>query len=365
MEDSNVKLFVMLLTLAPISCWANETATQLFLAPSLVPEAIYSPIVLAAPGSTTFNVSSVPGASVINDVSILPLLLANPGDPGGFYTTSQLAAINLSNYSGFFSQSPTVDYTASNPGGLSDTVTFNKAGMYYVQLQTDAGNDLFQVLVDTYQAGGPAPQPTSAGEQIPAPPNDGTTIISAGDPDDPQHTTDGNIVPGAMVNAQHQLTNAQTATSVAQVIQDIKNEYAALGNKKFEVNLVGHGFPGGVDIGYNDTIGDPGNPYKPAGRNAMTMAAFQAAIDPYVTSIHFYSCSTGFDGWGQSALNTLSGSIGLATAYTAPVWIGPDPNSFWADTQARLTTSVAPEPASVWMFLIGIPLALAGIRRRK
>src|SRR5579863_7434605 len=98
MEDSNVKLFVMLLTLAPISCWANETATQLFLAPSLVPEAIYSPIVLAAPGSTTFNVSSVPGASVINDVSILPLLLANPGDPGGFYTTSQLAAINLSNY---------------------------------------------------------------------------------------------------------------------------------------------------------------------------------------------------------------------------------------------------------------------------
>jgi hypothetical protein len=334
---------------------AQETADQLFLAPSAVPEAIYTPTVLAGTGSTVFTAGQVVGGTVINNVAVLPLLLPNPGNPGdGTYTAAQLGAINSGNYGAYFALRPTVDYSASAPGGASDTVTFNKPGVYYVQVQTNAGNGLVQVLVDTALADG-APKPTGPGVTIPAPPNDGTTIISAGDPDDPVHDSSGNITPGAMAKAQQQLTKAQTAQSDQDVINDIYKEYVALGNQKFEVNLVGHGFPGGIDIG-TWALADPGNPYID-GRQWMKATDFQDAIDQYVSSIHFYSCSTAYGDAGSQFLEEMAGSIGVATGYTRPIWISS--TGFYADAMN------VPEPAAIviWSILGGLAVGI-GWRRR-
>ena len=70
------------------------TADQLFLAPSDVPEQVYTPILLS-PGSS-YNIGGL-----FDAVNILPLLKANPTTPDGNYTTADLNNITAANYSQF------------------------------------------------------------------------------------------------------------------------------------------------------------------------------------------------------------------------------------------------------------------------
>ncbi len=256
--------------------FAQESQSQLFLSPAAVPEQVYTPTAITPGGSVMFNASQVPGATSVSDVQVMGELLPNPANPSdGSYTPAQLSAITQSNESTYFAENPGVDYSASTPGCGNDTVTFNKPGTYFFQLDTNNGSGIFEVNAGDDLALDGAAQANGTNRIITAPPNNNTTIIATNDPP-------GNV---AMANGMTQLPNAQTANSVAQVIQDIKNVYDNNGNKKFEVSLVGHGRNGSINFG-GQRINDQGDQ-----NGGMTVAQFQAAVDPYLTSIHLYGCS--------------------------------------------------------------------------
>jgi hypothetical protein len=305
-----IGLGVAVLNLLSGQLLAQENASQLFLAPSAVPEAIYTPIVLSTPGSITFNASQVPGGTVINDVAVLPTLLPNPSNPvDGSYTAAELAAIDSTNYSTYFALSPTVDYSASTPGGVSNTVTFNQPGMYFVQLQTDVSNGLFEVDVDVELLDGVA---TGPNRQIVTPPNDGTTIISS-----------------VLVVTPILLPKAGVASGTNQIATEVSAEYAALGNKKFELTLVGHGTNGSITIG-TDKI------------DISNAEAFQKSIDQWVSSIHFVSCNTGLGALGAAFLSAIQTSIPYADAWNDFVEVTPSNATVGAQAKLVACSSNVP-----------------------
>jgi hypothetical protein len=342
------------LTLLSAQLLAQETASQLFLAPSAVPEAIYTPIDLSTPGSQVFNASQVPGGTVINDVAVCPVLLPNPSNPvDGSYTDAQLAAINFGNESTYFADTPTVDYLASNPGGASDTVTFNQEGVYYVQLQTNAGDEIFQVAVSAALASEPGPaqiEPTGPDRIIDPPPNNSTTIISTG----------AGAGDKAMTNAMTQLPGAQTASTTGALLDDCYYAWMANGFNKVEVSIVGHGCPGLITIGSSEYICTVGNPNLPPGAFSISDSTFQQDIDEWVSSVHFYSCSTGYGALGALFLDDINLSMTSTTAYTGPIWI--DTHNFYADAAGSLLVS-CPEPSCLALLGIGA-IGLLGRRRR-
>ena len=310
---------------------AQENASQLFLAPDAVPETVYTPIDMATTGSTTFTASQVAGGTVIYDVAVLPELDPNPSSSDGSYTPAQLAAINSSDYGTYFAETPTVNYSASSPGGANDTVTFNQTGMYFVQLTTDAGTGIFQVNVNTDILGGTA---TGPARQTVSPPNNGTTIVS-----DAGGT--------ALNNVTALLPNAQTASGIAQIETEVANEYAALGDTKFELTLIGHGTPGTITIG-SDTI------------SIANAASFQEALDPYLSSIHFVSCNTGAGTAGVNFLVALQQSIPVATAWNDFV-AAPAGGPLSVSAEAQL--QVCPEPGSLGLLALGC--TFFGLRLRR
>jgi hypothetical protein len=192
------------------SLHAQESASQLFLAPSTVPDQDWtgaSLLTLPTIGSYTFTATQA-GGNDISDVQVLGELNPDPGSSDGSYDTADLDNISYSDESTYFDETPGISYSASTPGGTSDTVSFNQTGMYFVQVDTDQGSQQFQVDVDDYtmfdgsvQATGPQ---RIAGNLTPG--NNINTIISTGAGD------------AALANATAQLPNAQTASTVQQVI---------------------------------------------------------------------------------------------------------------------------------------------------
>ncbi len=149
MKKLAIGLAFVLSTLLCGQLWAQETATQLFLAPSAVPLQVYTNyLTTTTGGSVTFSASQV-GGTIIKNVAVLPNLNPGPGLDCS-YTQSQLDAINVDNYQSYFAYTPTVDYSATSPGGADSTVTFNQPGLFFVQLTTDAGVSApIEVAVDT------------------------------------------------------------------------------------------------------------------------------------------------------------------------------------------------------------------------
>jgi hypothetical protein len=340
---------------------AQESASQLFLAPSAVPYTVYPQTFLSTVGSTTFSASQVTGGTVINDVAILPGLVDNPSNPvDGSYTEAQLAAINSASYGTYFALSPTVDYSASNPGGSSDTVTFNQPGVYFVQLQTDAGNRIFQVLVATAIGDGSSEPPYPVGPvvPIPAPPGDGTTFVSNFDPD-PSN-------PYCQIALKTTTPSVWLVTGLQDLEKAINNQSAGAG-QKIEANIVAHGIGpggGGQQISATDVL------------NAADALAFQKAIENSVSSLHLYGCCVGAGPAGANLLAILQQSIPKVDAYSGNVYdqmppqtvtaIASDPSpvtGWWTDANAPPVS--CPEPSSAWLVVVGAPIVLCRVHRRK
>jgi len=336
----------ILIVLPARSFAQDETNSQLFLAPEDVPYQQYTPDNITSGGTVTFNASQVPGATSLTDVQILPELNPDPNTSDGDYPNSDLDAINSSDYSSYFAETPNVDYDTTTPSAGSSLATFNTPGIYFAQLDTNNGSTIVEVNVDDENAEDPA---AGAGDKLGpqrkiATPNTDLVLISSGDPKDN----------GAMANAMAQnLPNAQNVNSVAAVVTAIMNACKAAGHK-VSVTLIGHGRPGSIKIG-NQRINDQGDQ-----NGGMTSAQFQAAIDMCCSSITFYSCSTGQGPSGTSFLQNIAGSIGSASGWTNTITIAT--TYFDANANAMFVTYV-PEPVLFAPIVIGMALLRRSRRR--
>jgi hypothetical protein len=344
--------------LLPLTVRGNITSDQLFLAPSAVPTAVYDPPSLvdvpfsSGGGSTTFSIANVPGATQLLALHILPVLNPDPNNPvDGAYTPADLAAINVNNYQSYYSFTPNVDYFASNITNNASTVSFNgnADGSYYADLVTSNGsttsNTYFRIQFGDFLAKDPNTDATGADRRFTLPQTD-LTIISNEPNDD------------AMKNAMAQLPNAVKADTVQGVVDAIKNYYNTHGQKKFEVQLIGHGREGSIRIG-NQRINNDGDQ-----NGGMTPAQFQAAIDPYVSSIHFFSCSTGAGAEGTQFLKELVASIPTVTALSDYGTIAQTYFDVAATARVINGTDVVPEPYTLLSALFCSPVLICLASRR-
>lgn len=351
-------LLVTVLLLPAAASGSFITSSDLFVAPADVPTAVYTPIVVPyslSGGSVNLSIADVPGATELLGVHIVPVLNPDPSTADGAYTLSDLAAIDSSNYASFYAFQPNVDYFATTILSNSSTISFNgnADGAYEVDLVTSNGvtisDTFFRVdfgdALGEDPAGGAA-DATNVDRKVTLP-QTALTIISSGDPNDN----------GYLANATAQIPGAVQANSVQAVVDAIKNYYNTHGMQKFEVTIIGHGRAGSIKIG-TQRINDQGDT-----NGGMTSAAFQAAIDQYVSSVHFFSCSTGAGATGQVFLNNLASSIPLVTAYNN--YTTAAQTYFDTAATAQLVQGV-PEPAALVSVVCGMPvLALLVLRRRR
>jgi hypothetical protein len=312
---------------------------SLFLAPSLVPTAIYDPINISPGGSHVFSAADVPGATDLLGIRILPVLEPNPNSAEGEYQAADLAGITVQNYSSFYAFEPNQDYFATTIEGDASTATFEESGSYYVQLHTSNGStesdSYFRVQADDFLAEDPAAgvkDATGPERKITLPKTE-LTVISDGDPNDN----------GFLANAQNQLPDAVKAKTIQEAIDAIKKYYNDHGKKKFEVKLMGHGRSGSIKIGTERINNEAGG--------TMSVKDFQKAVDPYLNSIHFVSCSTAADAAGEQFLKDIKASIPIVTAYDGPVTAARTYFNAGAGTKNKRGADV-PDSGSVLLLLV-------------
>ncbi len=341
-----LRLIALALTLGLVVAFptigrAQISSDDLFLAPTEVPIDFYSATVLSPGGSIIYSADDVLAGSSLLSVRILPLLNPNPaGTPDGVYTPGDLAGISVGNYSSFFFRQPNADYFASNIASNMSTVNFASDGQYFVQLRVTDGmteaSRLFNVQVDDFFAEDPAAgaaDKTGPTRRFAAPTTD-LVIISDMDPNDN----------GAMANAMTQLPGAAKASTIDGVKQAIMDAFNANGMQKISVTLIGHGRPGSIKIGTerinNDTDG------------TITASDFQEYIDEFVSSIEFYSCSTGAGADGRAFLDDIAASLGAgrATAFDDTLTIS---KTYFDLTATGQRVRGVPEPAAFVLLALG------------
>lgn len=316
------------------------SASSLFLSPTLVPSAVYTPIFLNS-GATYIFQSSLLGAD-LSGVQVLPLLKPNPAAPvEGQYTSAELAAINFGNSGTYFDRVAGTDYLADLEPTDAE-VTFNGNGSYFVRLTDVNGNSVLSYIQvdDQWIPDGAAPVGASGPERrIPTPKAD-VNVVSK---------TEGTVAKQKAVDdAAAALTaDGQTvvrADSVDEVVAAIKAAYDANGKKKVTVSLVGHGAPGRIKIG-GDRIGDG---------FTISVADFQKKIDPYVSYIRIIACEAAQGTIGSKMLADLAKSIGAASGYTVPVTVTA--TYFDLDARATLSLALVPEPSTFLLVATGLVL---------
>jgi hypothetical protein len=308
-----------------------ESNDALFLAPSQVPEALYTDhqlsVATTVTNAPTYTYTpSVVGGTILG-VQILPLLVPNPASANGAYSPAALAGINISNYSSYFFAQPNVDYFANLTSG-SAQVDYMLPGTYFVDVTaTDNGgkttfSKIFEDDVNDLQGSigsSPARDPAGAG-RIVASPNADLNIVS-NTASEPSGTNGYSSAAFQTLTAEGK--NPVLANNVQSVINSIQAACRAKGGP-ISVAVVGHGVPGAIQIGNTRITNTPR-----AGTNDITPAQFQAAIDKIaagpnagaqcVKSIDFYSCNTGRNLPGNPAgttfLNALQASIPSARAF--------------------------------------------------
>jgi hypothetical protein len=337
--------------LSPPVAWGSFiSSADLFLAPSQVPTAIYAPFNVSPGGSLTFSVSNVPGATQLLGLHILPVLNPDPFALGGAYTTSDLAGINVLNFSSYYAFQPNMDYFATTIGGNSSDVTLNASGSYYVELHTTDGTSekdtFFRVQASDFLGEDPAAgvqDATGADRKLTLPATD-LTIISDGDPNDK----------GFLTNAAKQFPNAVRAKSVQEVVDAIKKYYNDHGQKKFEVMIIGHGRSGSIKIG-TERINNGGD-------GTVKPADFQKSIDSFVSSIHFFSCNTALDAAGAQFLKDIVASVPTVTAYNDYVTAADSYFDIGAKGKAISGTDIVPEPSTL-VLIMPVALLVLALRR--
>jgi hypothetical protein len=328
------------LTASPVS------ASDLFLSPSLVPYAQYIPILLN-PGATYVYQSSLFGGNSLKSVQVLPLLRPNPAAPAeGEYTSAQLAAIDFANSSTYFDRTAGVDYFADLVP-TNAAVSFNSDGSYFIRLtdSTDASIFSYVQVGDSWIPDGAAPVgPNGPERRIDTPKADVNIVSKTESTPEKQKAVDD---AAAALAADGQ--TVVRADTVDEAVKGIKDASDAAG-RKVTVNLVGHGAPGRVKIG-GDRIGDG---------FTISVADFQAKIDPYVSFIRIVACEAAQGDAGSKMLLDLAKSIGSAAGYTVPVTVTG--GHFDLDAKAKLSLTEIPEPATFWLLAGG--LLLIRLRRR-
>ena len=118
---------------------------------------------------------------------------------------------------------------------------------------------------------------------------------------------------------------------------------------------MGHGRSGSIKIG-TQRINN-------AADSNMTPADFQKAVDQYVSSIHFGSCSTADGTAGAKFLKDIAASGPLVTAYNGPVTYSATYTDAGAGTK-QVTASDVPEPSGAIILSIGLVALLGAAARR-
>lgn len=345
-------LLVALVAFSTASQAAVISGDDLFLAPTLVPTAFYSPLILSSGDSHIFSAFDVPGATELDAVRILPLLNPNPATADGSYSKSDLAGITVANYLSYFSVLPNVDYAATQIAAAASTVTFSASGSYFVQLVTSNGamqtTSLVHVEVDDSFLDPDNGNKAGVGRVLPDPDTD-LTIISK-DPTDN----------GALKNAMARFPTAPTASNCADVLKALDDYFKAHGSKKFSVTFIGHGNEGEINMGSCRITND--------GRGGSVKAAdFQKKIDKYVKRILFYSCKTfggtdGDDFW-KKFHDSIKGD-GTVGGWHDSITSGT--TEFDANAGAKLSTDESvPEPGTLLLMLAALAGWTARARRRK
>jgi hypothetical protein len=332
------------------------SSNDLFLAPTDVPTDFYNERLISPGNSITFSVADVPGATGLLGVQILPVLAANPANSAGDYTASELANISVNNYGTYYAFQPNVDYKATTISNNASTATFGAEGTYFVQLKTTNGSSLKTTLIEVNTGDFFAEDPghgvkdkAGPSNKIPSP-SSNFQVIS----DDPMDND-------AMKNAMKQFPNAPKLKNLNDLCKAVMEKFKANGNKKFSLDIIAHGYPGGVKIG-TDYI-DPRFPNLP-GYTGMTPAQVQECLDPYVNCVTFYSCNTYSGAQGEDFIKAFRASIDTVQAFTGTVTISTTYFDEGAGSKKLNAQSPVPEPDSLALLIgFGISGTLFAFRR--
>ncbi len=264
------------------------------------------------------------GTDPVIDADILPVL--KPGTYANSYGFSQ---------SDYY-LTPNIDYKADLSNGTL-TGYFFASGQYLVRVTRQSGDgQIFTVFAETGLLELPNnPDKTGPSKKISGPSGD-LILVATGD----------DAVDQAAENITDEGKNVQRTTGVSQTIDKIKAASQAAG-KKLHVELVGHGAPGMISM--DDKQVDDGNLIGP---DAADIEAFQQAIDDYVNHLSLFSCRSAQGAAGDTLLDTLAKSIGVASGWTVPITV--EDGYFNVDYRKDATMALMPE-ASVDLPLADIP----------
>lgn len=335
---------------------ALVSASDLFLAPALVPEDDYATTgrTFSTPAeslSLSFSPGShalLPAGGSIVGAHILPLLNPNPATAMGEYSSADLAAITSGNYASYFFRLPGTHYAADLTGGVL-TVDFHASGQYFVGVDYVFGGAastvLYHVEVNDFFGGDGAADKAAVSRKIDGPTTD-FNIVSTTPAGDNKYADNAAMEIAGRLGAGR----VARAGTLAEACAKIKAASEKAG-KKLSVSLVGHGRPGSIRIGTERINND--------GDGVMTPKQFQDCIDEFVSKIEFWSCNTAQDAAGTQFLRDFAESIGSASGFTVTTTAA---QTYW-DTVAgvrgldTITASVA-EPGALLLVLLGYSLLI-------
>ncbi len=264
-------------------------------------------------------------ADPILSTSVLPVL--KEGDYGPDYTYSQ---------SDYY-LTPNTNYSADLTAGTL-TATFNAGGLYHVRTIRQSGASATYAILAQGDFGPNDADPASGKVQkMPTPP---ATYYFGSNEGKADTFIDGGTK--AIENTGKSVTKAATIDALTEAIQKLPQGAN-------HVEILAHGYAGGIWIG-NEQL------------NADNAAAFQEAIDPYVSHLTFISCNTGKGVDGKEFLDILNESL-KAEAWTGKVGVWytkPDMSDVYFTRE--ISARYIPEPAAFCLFLAGA-MALVGRSR--
>jgi hypothetical protein len=289
--------------------------SDLFLAPSMVPDDFYPGHALSIGAHQAYTPADVGGTLL--GVKVLPLLEPNPSTASGQgeYSDSDLLNITQSNYSSYFYAQPDLDYAADFTSSEID-LDYGKAGSYVVAINAEnSGVPFTKYFVDDVDdAIGQIANPDRRGVSRVATPMGSPMadkIVVSNQAVEGMPPANGYSA-GALATLQSQGKNVMAANNLNDAIMMIMDAFTAAGGP-ITVDLVGHGEPGKIQIG---------NTVLAAQGGAMTPAQFGAALKGKVSNINFFSCNTGVGQAGQNMAKAITDaamidSVGAFKTYTS------------------------------------------------